>query len=83
MMRRRKLINTHNTKQKSPFAQHQETAKIADGVQYSIEKCKSTIFGRDLSKKTEEKLKPYDNDRIGCHEMIAWTHASSVANLKL
>ena len=81
-MRRRKLINTHNTKQKYRFRQHQETPKITDRVQYSIEKYKSTIFSRDLSKKIEEDLKRYDKDHISCHEndrMDSW----SVANFKL
>ena len=73
-MRRRKLINTHNTKQKYRFRQHQETPKITDRVQYSIEKYKSTIFSRDLSKKIEEDLKRYDKDHISCHEMMGWTH---------
>ena len=39
-------------------------------MQYSIEKYKSTIFSRDLSKKKKEELKSYDNDHISCHEMM-------------
>ena len=39
-------------------------------MQYFVEKYKSTIFSRDLSKKKEEELKSYDNDHISCHEMI-------------
>ena len=39
-------------------------------MQYFIEKYKSTIFSRDLSKKKEEELKSYDNDHISFHEMI-------------
>ena len=71
---RRKLINTHNTKQKPRFQQSQEAPKIKYRVQCSIEKDKSTIFGRDLSKKIEEEQKHYDNDHISCHELIGWTH---------
>ena len=50
---RRKLINTNNTKQKPRFQQSQEAPKIKYRVQCSIEKYKSTIFGRDLTKKKE------------------------------
>ena len=55
-------------------SQHQETPKITDRVQYSIERCKSTIFSRDLSEKIEEELKCYHKDHISCHEMIGWAH---------
>ena len=74
MMQRRKLINTHNTKQKPRFPRHQEAPKIKYRVQCSIEKYKSTIFNRDLSKKIDEEQKHYDNDHISCHELIGWTH---------
>ena len=72
--RRRKLINTHNTKQKCRFPQHQESPKIKYWVQYSIEKYKSTIFSPDWSKKIEEEQKHYDNNHISCNELIGWTH---------
>ena len=75
MTQRRKLINTHNTKQKPRFPQHQEAPKIKYRVQCSIEKYKSTIFSRDLSKKIEDwEQKHYHNDHISFHELIGWTH---------
>ena len=75
MMQRRKLINTHNTKQKPRFPQHQEAPKIKYRVQCSIEKYKNTIFNRRGTETLRQR--PHK---------LPWTDrmdSRSVANLKV
>ena len=52
VVRRRKLINTHNTKQKYRFPQHQETPKITDRVQYLHRKVQEYDFQSRLEQET-------------------------------